>query len=629
MTDLLKSQYAKLFLAFTAFVFVLVTLLFFLSSASEEDQNSFSEFRTFSNCVDMARYINKNRRQSYYPMPFFRSGIAEDAVVTSEQKNAGAAQAADYSATNIQVEGVDEADIVKTNGKYIYVIAQNSLYIFENTDGKLEKKSETTIGENLTEMFINGDKVVIFGSNPGSYYGASGLDKSSVTVYELDVNDVEKPKIEKEIGLQGYYTTSRMIGDYVYLIGSASFDDYSMEVTPKEIDKYIPMYRYSLNDSGFTESKTSDCNQISSFGENVNTFSTILGFKIGNSDITTKTILGDSVNVYMSTNNIYFASIVNIYEESEDFGRNNGNIFNKPWRYTIGTNTDVFKLSVDGLNINYASKGQVPGTILNQFSMDEYYDTFRIATSRNSWDGWGDSSDNNLYVLDESMNISGRLEGLGKTERIYSVRFMGDKAYMVTFRETDPFYVIGLKEPQNPELLGELKIPGFSSYLHPISEDLILGVGKDADESSGITEGLKIAVFDVSDVSNPIEKGKLLLGERWSESAVLYDHKAFTYNPKTGLVVIPVELANVDETDYWNGYSFRGFVGIEVAKDGNLKELGRVDHLSKEVRASSFYDDGKPRSLYIDNSLFTYLNGVMKANSLDDYSEIGITRLFE
>lgn len=627
MSGFLKSQYAKVFLVFSAIVLVLIIILFFLSRATE-NANSVSEFRTFGSCVDMAEYINRNKRNDpYYPMPLFREEVTD--VVFNESSSG--AKSADYSATNIQVEGVDEADIVKTDGKYVYVVAQKNLYIFENDNGRLEKQSETTLGDNLTEMFVNNNSVIVFGSNYGSYYGSSGLDRSTTTIYEVDATDVIDPKIVKEIDLQGYYNTSRMINDYVYLIGSASFYDYT-GVTAREIDKYLPKYRYNINNSGFSESKTAECNQISYFGENVNSFTTILGFKIGDSDITTKTILGDSSNVYMSTENIYFASVVNIYEdEAPDELYSSNNLIDSKiapiYRNIIGTNTDVFKLSVDGLNINFASKGQVPGTILNQFSMDEYYDTFRIATTRNSWDGWGDDSDNNLYVLDSNMNKIGQIEGLGKTERIYSVRFIGDRVYMVTFRQTDPFYVIGLNDPTNPELLGELKIPGFSSYLHPISDNLILGVGKDADPENGITEGVKVAVFDVSDVSSPIEKGKLILGERWSNSQVLYDHKAFTFNPKTGLVVIPVEITDYDEGTYISNNTFQGFVGFEVSNSGEINELGRID-MTKDIATSNLYDY-RPRSIYIDNVLFGYWNGVFKSVDINSYKEIQTNKISE
>lgn len=628
MSRFLKSQYAQVFLVFSVIVLVLILILFFLSRATE-NSNSASGFRTFGSCVAMADYINRNKRNDlYYPIPLLRDGITKDAV--SNESPSGA-KSFDFSTTNIQVKGVDEADIIKTDGKNVFVIAQQTLYIFENNNGKLEKQSETTLGENLSEMFFNGSSVIVFGSNYGSYYGSSGLDRSTINIYEIDVTNAIKPKIVKQIDLQGYYITSRMINDYVYLIGSASFYDYT-GVTAKEIDKYLPKYRYNINNSGFSESKTAECNQISYFGDNVNSFTTILGFKIGDSDITTKTILGDSSNIYMSTKNIYFASVVNVYEDESPEGWFNSNdlINNKIApinRNIVETNTDVFKLSVDGLNINFTAKGQVPGTILNQFSMDEYYDTFRIATSRNSWDGWGDNSDNNLYVLDSNMNMIGQIEGLGKKERIYSVRFIGDRVYMVTFRQTDPFYVIGLNDPTSPELLGELKIPGFSSYLHPISDNLILGVGKDADPENGITEGVKVAVFDVSDVSSPIEKGKLILGERWSNSQVLYDHKAFTFNPKTGLVVIPVEITDYDEGNYISNNIFQGFVGFEVSKSGEINELGRID-MTKDIATSSFYDY-RPRSLYIDNTLFGYWNGVFKSVDINSYKEIQTNKISE
>lgn len=245
----------------------------------------------------------------------------------------------------------------------------------------------------------------------------------------------------------------------------------------------------------------------------------------------------------MSTNNLFLAPVA--YEYEDQFVEDYYNEFDEAIRpeyepRTIeSTNIDIFKLSVQDLDVEFSAKGRVKGTILNQFSMDEYYNTFRIATTINDWNGWGPDSENFLYVLDEELKLQGTLDGLGLDEKIYSVRFMGERAYIVTFRQVDPLYVIDLSDPKNPNVFGELKIPGFSNYLHPYNENHIIGIGKDASERTGVTEGLKIALFDITDVNNPVVKSEIILGETGSDSDVLRDHKAFLFDKEKELLVIP------------------------------------------------------------------------------------------
>ena len=192
------------------------------------------------------------------------------------------------------------------------------------------------------------------------------------------------------------------------------------------------------------------------------------------------------------------------------------------------------------LNLEPLADGEIPGRLLNQFSMDEYRDYLRVATT------FGDEND--LYVLDERLKVAGKITGFGEDERIYAVRFIGDRGYIVTFRETDPFFVIDLSDPKNPEIRGELKIPGFSSYLHPVSEHLILGVGREGSY-------VKLSLFDVSDAANPKEISRYTLKESWSE--VLYNHHAFLMDSKHGIFFLPA--GN-------HGYVFSYDGGLELVK---------------------------------------------------------------
>jgi inhibitor of cysteine peptidase len=311
--------------------------------------------------------------------------------------------------------------------------------------------------------------------------------------------------------------------------------------------------------------------------------------------------------------------------------------------------TSVYKISIDRMRISYSGSGQVPGRLLNQFSMDEHKGFFRVATTTGNM--WSETSLNHLYVLDERLRVVGSVEDIAPTERIYSARFLGDKAYMVTFREVDPFFVIDLSNPRSPEVLGELKIPGYSTYLHPYSDDLIIGIGKEVVESEfadpwsgtrrpvALEQGVKLSLFDVSDFSNPKEISKIEIGGRGTNSIALYEHKAFLFDKEKGLLVIPISEWEGDSqnSEFWGwGYGMQVFEGAYVfsVSERGFELAGKVTHMSpSEVDmmknpdmydySYGFYPYGFQifRSTYIGDTLYTLSSKYLKAHSLSDFSE--------
>jgi inhibitor of cysteine peptidase len=296
------------------------------------------------------------------------------------------------------------------------------------------------------------------------------------------------------------------------------------------------------------------------------------------------------------------------------------------------------------MNIDYKGKGEVPGHVLNQFSMDEYNDYFRIATTvGNVWEG---SSVNNVYVLDENMETVGKLEDLAKGEKIYSARFIGPRAYMVTFKKVDPLFVIDLSDPTNPKVLGKLKIPGYSDYLHPFDENHIIGIGKEAVDASeqevsqrsldfAWYQGVKLALFDVSDVENPKEVSKFVIGDRGTDSEALYEHKAFLFDKSKQLLVIPISLHEINRETYPNpgpttygDLTFEGAYVFTLNLEDGFKLKGRVTHTNMSFTQSDsrsyYYSYGYEirRSLYIDDVLYTASDRMIKMNKLDTLDEI-------
>jgi uncharacterized secreted protein with C-terminal beta-propeller domain len=260
--------------------------------------------------------------------------------------------------------------------------------------------------------------------------------------------------------------------------------------------------------------------------------------------------------------------------------------------------------------------------------MDEYDNHFRVATN---WQK--ESQTNNVYVLNMSMAIVGRLEGLAKNENLHSVRFMGEKVYLVTFKMVDPLFVIDVSQPTNPKVLGELKIPGYSEYLHPYDETHLIGVGKETVESEqgdfAWYQGLKLSLFDVSNVNNPAQLAKYVIGDRGTDSLALTEPKAFLFNQAKRLLVIPVNLAIIEnkesQTESSRAYGsevWQGAYVFDVTLNGGFVLKGTVTHVNETTPYWQGQDHWITRSLFIGNTLYTVSDAEVKLNSLTNLAEI-------
>lgn len=574
----------------------------------------------------------------------------------------------EYSATNVQVMGVDEADIVKTDGQYIYSVNENNLTIIEAYPAENANiASKISLNKSIQGIFINKNKLVIFASEyyyhiaplkeeiaPGIIPYPYSLPKTYIYVY--DVSDKLNPKLTREISLNGSYFDSRMIGDYVYVIVNEPLQFYQDEIIlPKiaEGDKVKEIKAEEIYYSRIFDYSYSFTNVIA------------LNTQNDEEEINVKTfLLGATQNLYVSSNNIYIVytktySIYDFYEKIIDEAvlpvipqeikwkiekikelnisqyEKMTKIFEVIENYTETLNpeqaasfmkelqnkyekvveeimkelekTIIHKISISEGNIEYKISGEVPGSVLNQFSLDEYNNHLRIATTSS----YGREIFNNIYTLDENLNILGKIENIARTERIFAVRFVSDKAYMVTFRRTDPLFVVDLKDENNPKILGELKIPGYSDYLHPYDENHLIGIGKDADEQ-GRELGVKISFFDVSNFSEPKEISKVIIGTRGSYTLASYDHKAFLFSKSKNLLAIPVAVAETPYNQTWQGaYVFN------VSSEG-ISEKGKISHTEKQYD----YEHEVKRSLFIDDILYTISNKMIKMNSLEDLIEL-------
>ncbi|MDO8427864.1 MAG: beta-propeller domain-containing protein [Candidatus Diapherotrites archaeon] len=654
---------------------------------------SFSEIPTFKSCSAIgqafAQVPSSNRGYGIYDKVMMTVSSAMPSVGASET-SAASSGPTNYSSTNVQVEGVDEADFVKTDGQYLYIISKNHLIIAKAFPGdEAEVLFKQDLNQfNATEMFIQGNTLVLLGSTyeqvewqeteplpaqsriAPDYYPQYN-SKNFATIQVWDMTNKSNPNVQRTIDFEGSYLSSRKIGNYAY-VAVQSYPDYrwtqlislAKELNvplPKLDQKILPLYKDSLGEQGQLETEqgtgfepVGECGDIGYLPPvQTENFITLASIPLDDftGEIVKQTVVASGENVYASLNNFYLAEV-------------NYNYYNQPLMMdSVNPNqeenteeTIVHKFALDDGAIEYQGNGSAKGHILNQFSMDEFENNFRIATTIGEvWDSEKPST-NNVYVFDADMKLVGKLEDLAPGEKIYSMRFMGAKGYMVTFKKVDPLFVLDLSDASNPRVLGKLKIPGYSDYLHPFDETHIIGVGKDAldaseEETSNRNldfawyQGVKLAIFDVSDVEHPIELHKIVIGDRGTDSYALQDHKAFLFDREKQLLVIPVLLAELTEeqknlpsnerANAYGDYVIQGAFVYNVNLENGFTEQGRITHQDDPdaFKKSGYYywGDGTDvkRSLYIDNALYTFSDRKILINDLNDLSLIKQLTLFE
>ncbi len=595
--------------------------------------------------------------------------------------------AVDYSTTNIQVEGVDEADFVKNDGKYIYVLAQNKLVIVDAFPAaSADILSTITLEGRPADLFINDNRLIVFTNDDAQVMVIPEYDYRPMARYTqrtnaiiYDISDRKKPVQVSNFSINGNYFQSRMIGDYVYFIVKDSVYYYNDFVD-------VPVIR-----KGEVKIMSPDVYYFDNPEQNF-VFHTIASVNIKSDKINAKSfMMGYSDNLYVSENNIYvtyrknmpvryyeaqqqerFYKVVvpqlpedardKIYaikdseldsseewdkissimedtynrmteKEKQDYS-NNVEKAVEEYETKLAQERDITviqKININKGDIEYKTKGEVPGSLLNQFSMDESGDHFRVATTSQIWTGKGSKQYNNVYVMDKDLGITGKLEEIAPDERIYSTRFIGNRLYMVTFKRIDPLFVIDLSDPKDPKILGELKIPGFSDYLHPYDEKHIIGVGKEtADNQWGGTsiKGVKLSLFEVSDVNNPKQLDTYEIGTSGTDSEALRDHKAFLFDRKKNLLVIPIrevtEKPRYDSRGYYMQRVWQGAYVFDLTLQDGFKLKGRVSHLDDYEEDMYYWNSpgAVRRSMYMDDVLYTVSAQKIKMNDLDNLTAI-------
>lgn len=514
-------------------------------------------------------------------------GVSDSSSASSNNSN--------YSTTNVQVEGVDEADIVKTDGEYIYLVKSNTIYIVKASDLKIENKlilDEDDDDFMPEEIFVNKDKLVVLGTNyiydedeydedddyNYSYYRYNN-SKTVTEAVVVDISNKNKPKEERRVSLDGEYVNARMIGDNVYFISNK----YIYYYKDSDDDDILPVYKDSVNSKDIVTIPAED---IIYFGGTRNyTYMLVGGFNVNDEkEASVETIFGASDTVYANSENLY------IVQE----------------KYTASGNTKsvIYKFGLNDSKITLKAKGSVKGYLNNQFSMDEYEGNLRVATTSNVTG----VSKNQVYVLNEKLEKIGAVRNMAIDEEIYSVRFIGKIGYVVTYKQIDPLFVIDLSDPTNPEIKGELKIPGYSSYLHPYDETHIIGIGYNTETNKWggtVNKSMKMSMFDVSDLENPKEIFNIDIGDEYAYSEITSNHKALFYNKDKNLIGFPVTYRT---SNYVNSKS--GFVIYKIDLNKGFEVFG-------EITDKTDYNNQPERVIYIGDNLYTIYENEIDSYDLD------------
>lgn len=550
----------------------------------------------------------------------------------SIEKSAADSAEGKFSETNVQVEGIDEADQVKTDGTHIYKISEGKVEIIKAVPAdKMSIDSVLSFNQAFSpnQLFLEGDQLVVMGHSfkeMSKKQGKAAEDLMIAPAFQstkaivYDITNKQKPKQIREIEIEGSLLAARLMDGKVYLVTS-HFPDYWILERNKRAD-LRPRYADSAKSE---ELQVMDYNEIQYFPDSKNAHYTsiaVMELKDPASPLALTTYLGSGNELYMSMNNLYLA--VPTYETgaiTEGVG--------------FSPDTSIYKFNINSREVEFQNSAKIKGAILNQFSMDEYKGNFRVVTTKGqAWDDRNPSS-NNLYILDENLKQIGKLENLAKGERIYSARFMNDRIYMVTFKETDPLFVIDGSNPEKPAVLGELKIPGFSNYLHPLDENHLIGFGHDTKVMAGkgagsqpiiAVNGVKLSLFDVSDMKNPIEKDTEIIGGRGTYSPLNHDHKALLVHKMKNLFAFPITVyQNAEGSQFESKFEFQGAYVYKITAQDGIQLQNKITHQADNAIYEE-WENTIERIIYIGDYLYSispkkidayHMNGLTKAGELN------------
>jgi hypothetical protein len=542
-----------------------------------------ARLRGFGSCVALRRYARRHEEAVSHPttgdvvMPPVGAAPGDTAGAGSE---AGGGSAPSSTPTNVQEPGIDEPDIVKADGSLVFAIAGSSLRAIDVSGDSPRELDRLGLGHpdlggppgSFAGLLRSGQRLLLLseyhdgapspGPGPAADIAFAHSPKTAIT--EIDVSDPEAMRVVSTLRVEGGFVSARQIGSTARIVVSSFPAWPATAERGSRARQIIPSTELTDQATGSaTSRRLIPCRKIRrprefSGLEMLSVLTIDVGRGLEPTDVDTIMTRGETV--YSSPEALYVATQEWVPGDASD-------------RSASGVSTAIHKFALDSpIQTRYAASGAVPGFMLSQWALSERDGLLRTASTTESESFEAGERESFVSVLEQRggrLETVGRVGGLGRGERIYAVRFIEDVAYVVTFREVDPLYTVDLSDPTSPRLMGELKVPGYSDYLHPVGDDLLLGIGQDATEQGG-RRGALASLFDVSDLATPASLDRHPFGEN-SYSEVEYDHHAFFFDPTSRLAVLPLE-AHAP-----HAVTFTGAVGLRVGPEG-IDEIARISH---------------------------------------------------
>ena len=562
--------------------------------------------------------------------------------VGSTESSSSSSNTKDYSTTNIQVENVDEADIVKTDGDYIYSISEDNVIITDVKDPKQPKVVATIKSEDddiPEDIILYKDKLVVISTKGNQTQRYYYNDRMNTVVKIYNITSREKPVLTKSYEMYEPYYTSRCIDNVLYVISSGNLR--------KEDDEIVVGYNEDNMEKEMSIDKIKYLKDVKTTKQ---TLISTVDLNNETADIKLDSYLMNISNAYVSENAIYLLN--QKYNNDSKipikllFGFKG--VFGLEDYYEMdsesGYYTEIYKFDIKE-NVEYKAKTKVKGKTINQYSLDEKDNHLRIALY--------DNDGSRVAIFDEDLKQIGISDNVAKGEKMYSSRFIGDKVYFVTYKTIDPLFVMDLSNEAKPKVLGKLKIPGYSTYLHPYDENHIIGIGMETKEiinrnsngkvisTTAKVVGMKMALFDVSNVNSPVQISSVVIGDSRTISAILTNPKALLFSKEKSLIAIPVNNYSQDfevtssnnyetminnYTKYSKPYNAEGYFVYNINVQDGFKLKGVITH--EKTNATYYYSNSKLlRGLYIDNNLYTVSETMIKVNELDSLKAVGELKL--
>jgi inhibitor of cysteine peptidase len=637
-----------------------------IMGCNDSSSSSSAKAKSFESDEALTSYLKEQYASSAIPTPV-RYYMMENAAPDTD---AGADKG--FSTTNLQEAGVDESDMVKTNGEYLFIANDSDVRIVSATPAEsMNVVTYVKAGGWIDSIYLYESTLVVLyrpsngGDDPIVYTDAEKIgvgmpywipyqEKTGMLI--VDVSDPAEPETIKDIQVDGYLVNSRITGGNLHVVtqflpnlppmdiwydGSKEDKEAVTEANNKTLesltlDDFVPSY--NVNDANGMVVEEGRAVETKDFirpqEDSGGTMVSIITINMADpaADFTSTGFVADVQNIYASTESLYLVSTIYHYAE-DTYDENGFVVWSNP---TFETKIHKFDL---GSTVTYAAEGKVDGEILNQFSLGEHNGVLRIATTTGyTWDG---TSGNHVFCLENNsgnLDIIGSIKDLAPGERLYSARFMGDKGFLVTFVQVDPLFTLDLSDPRNPKVVGELKVPGFSTYLHPLNDNYLLAIGQDTKAEGDIVKigGMQLSIFDISDFANPKLLNSEIIGDRGTYSEALYNHKAVAFWPEKNLLALPVnlnEIKNPDNPEDWGANTFNGLYVYHLTDEYDFELLGRINMFVWDetninpdgIVGNWMYYPSWYRGVFIDDYVYSLTSYTVKAAPIDNIVEPYIT----